>query len=790
MRSRQHIRLTIERVKARVKTNDTVTGLVWLLAAVIVYLMAIIVVDQASPLERAVRLNLLWILAAVAVLGLAGVLLLPTLRRVNDLYAARLIEQQAEDLFRNSLVSFVQLSDDGGVDPGIVDAVSAKAARDLKSVDLEMVVNRRPMRWASVALGAALALLVVFAATTPKSFGTSLGRAMGLEIAPPTATRILQVRPESPATITAGDDVAISADVAGEGPHGVEIRMTRDGTYWDTLAMVDRGAGRWELTVAAVQREMRFRVRAGDARSDEHRVTVLPLPAVTRVRTRLTYPSYTMLAPATHDTGNVDAPAATRVEVVAETNVASRRPPELLWGDGERKLLLRPVAGTQEARGTFTVTADDTYAIHFSDSASGRSNVGAIRYRVKVVPDRPPVVEISGPGATVSVAADGAVALGVRAGDDYGLDRLTLGWRRETAGPDRGREQSQVLRTMPGDRAVLLVTERFTVRPADLGLTAGDEASVWFAATDRLPAGAQEGRSEEIRLVVTEPDGGGENQADGGAGTGDGQSADATGQRDDGAGGADQPELTDQQRQDLEKMRQTLEELRQAMADDGGADSGQPSQAAPSDDGSAEARPGDGQTGGQRPDPGAGEQTSQNQDPATAGGPATDVNQDPTGRPKDADVGERRTDFTETGSPGEQGPADAQLLRTVGAQVQRLEQQLRDGTVDPKLIKDLGWTEAELQRFVSRYEDRYGTLAAKAAGSRVTRDATALPPGDITAAEGASGTVGGGSASGDPGASDDLGDNVEVRARRAGSPFARLVNEYVRAVSEAETPRD
>ena len=165
-----------------------------------------------------------------------------------------------------------------------------------------------------------------------------------------------------------------------------------------------------------------------------------------------------MLAPAERDGGNVEALVGTQVEVIAETNREPRRPLELIWTGGG-KVALQPTAGTHEARGTFTVRRDDSYTIRFYDPQTDQVNQGAVHYRVNALADRPPAVEISGAAASVSVPADGSLGLGVRARDDYGLERIALCWRKAGA-TEGGDDQTRSVRALPRDTAVLSVTEQ------------------------------------------------------------------------------------------------------------------------------------------------------------------------------------------------------------------------------------------------------------------------------------------------------------------------------------------
>src|SRR5690606_16680395 len=123
--------------------------------------------------------------------------------------------------------------------------------------------------------------------------------------------------------------------------------------------------------------------------------------------------------------------------------------------------------------------------------------------------------------------------------------------------------------------------------------------------------------------------------------------------------------------------------------------------AAGNKDGAAEKAP-----GRTSPAESSGGQDDQPGESATSGGPAANADPADRARPKDADVGARSPEFTESGRATGGPLTDRQLAQTVGAELRKLDRALRDGQVEAKLLKDLGWTEADVQQFVSRYADR------------------------------------------------------------------------------------
>jgi hypothetical protein len=276
MSADEFLNLALERTKAQVRANDLITGLLWLLAALAAGLLAVILFDLARPLDRAAHLAILAVLAVFAAASLAIILLWPLVRHVNDLFAARLIERAAEDQFRNSLLTFVELRHDPAAPPEVRAAVATKAAHDLQAVDFHLLLNHRPRRWAFVALAAVAVVAVALALAGPGNFAAAVGRAVGMNIAPHQATRILDLQPADGATSPAGADVHIVATLTGQRPDSVAVTLNEGGRFWNTVAMKPLAEDQWELVVGNVRENLRFRVQAGDAQSEDHLLTVRP----------------------------------------------------------------------------------------------------------------------------------------------------------------------------------------------------------------------------------------------------------------------------------------------------------------------------------------------------------------------------------------------------------------------------------------------------------------------------------------------------------------------------------
>ena len=132
---------SIRTIKLRVKVLEALRGLTIVAGCFLGYLLVMVAADQLlGGLGKGVRL-----FGVYGILLLSGVLFLllvavPLARRLNDLYAARLIEREHPE-FKNSLITALELSTHPELPRSIVSAVRSKAVRDISGVDVYRAVR-------------------------------------------------------------------------------------------------------------------------------------------------------------------------------------------------------------------------------------------------------------------------------------------------------------------------------------------------------------------------------------------------------------------------------------------------------------------------------------------------------------------------------------------------------------------------------------------------------------------------------------------------------------------------
>jgi len=133
-------------------------------------------------------------------------------------------------------------------------------------------------------------------------------------------------------------------------------------------------------------------------------------------------------------------------------------------------------------------------------------------------------------------------------------------------------------------------------------------------------------------------------------------------------------------------------------------------------------------------------------------------------------------------------PEQKARLQSVGRAMDEAQQDLRDGTVDPKLLKDLGMTNEEFRQFVKDYTDRFGQIGPRGDTTvrpdQLVTGAVALPGSDeLQRGHGAGGNVSD-VEGGEKLTPDEVRKLAQSKAAEASPEYRKHVEAYLRAISE------
>jgi hypothetical protein len=488
--------------RRHVKGVDVAAALLLLGTASLAYLLLVAIADHwlvKGGLGTGARVGLLaaWLVAG-GLYFVRGVLP-PLLRRVNPVFAAQTIEQTKPTL-KNSLVNFLLLRGHRDeVVPMIYRAMEHRAAADLAQVPIDSVVDRSRIIRLGYVFTAVVVAICLYAAFSHKNPFISFERLIWpwADIPAPSRVKIEQVQPGDIPSFQ-GEFVTVSAEISGlKGDEQASvIYSTADGQTIDQAIplTVPDGGYRYRCVLPpgsrGLQQDLWYYLVAGDCRTRRYRVEAQINPIITVDRVDFHYPPYTAIPDRSAEReGDIRAIEGTQVTIHAQANQEIQHADIDLDCTGVRPVRMK-VADTS-ASGQFTLRLKpddiarpehDCYQLRFTDR-HGRENRKPIRYRIEVVRDLPPEVQIVDPQQDdIQVPENGRLEIRVRAEDpDYALRRVAL--RAEKEG--RGLAISPLLhRPLPQPPWKGEFTASYSLEPAKLELKAGDHITYWAEADD------------------------------------------------------------------------------------------------------------------------------------------------------------------------------------------------------------------------------------------------------------------------------------------------------------------
>ena len=289
----------------------------------------------------------------------------------------------------------------------------------------------------------------------------------------PMALRRIDVKPGD-SRVRRNNDLSVQASPVGFAASEAQLHVRFGDGEWETVPM--RAAdGRLDYTLYAVREAARYYVTADGVRSAEHSIQVVDVPQIAGLRLTYIYPSWTGLPQRVQeDGGDISAVAGTRVRIEWRSDVPLQQP-QLVIDEQAQPLALQGIAGRADL-----VVSERTTRYRLAAMVEGEAVALSDNYRIEVVPDQKPTVDIRRPGRDYQASSIEEVPVTVRARDDFRLEALELRyavnggeWRTQTIDP----------RSSDAGTAVLLRLEELRQSPA-LALEPGDVISYYAVARD------------------------------------------------------------------------------------------------------------------------------------------------------------------------------------------------------------------------------------------------------------------------------------------------------------------
>lgn len=485
-------------------------GAGWLLLWAVALAAVDFLVDWRADLPGRWRVALL----GASLLTLAAVAYASWWRKLRPYDPAR-VALEVERLYpqlHSLLVSYVQFQDGeaarSAASPALVGAMLSQAEERAAALPFGKVVRFRSLwRLWLYALGAALAAAAAVG-LQPGFARVFAGRMLNPNSALRYPTRTIFEETSGNMVVQYGHPAVLRVLVSGELPEDALIRFEPEGEQADTLRVLPAEArtdGRREFRycVEDLYRSFAYSFRAGDAASPPYRVQVVAAPH-TEVAVTVTYPEYTGQKQRGLQMLSFEAPAGSRVDwkITSDRALAEAR---MLLESGATV----PVALADAGRaGSVVLTPTNSFSYGFQWTDRDHHFVFApeVRYSVRVVPDRPPLVALRSPVLEEKATVHKTVELAFTAKDDYGLAsaRLVYSIHHGPADPQGEPEKRQELVTFPEGSLEAAESSQWRVLEAIPGLKPGDTVHYAVEVLDKQPAPAGPGvaRSETCQLTI------------------------------------------------------------------------------------------------------------------------------------------------------------------------------------------------------------------------------------------------------------------------------------------------
>lgn len=198
-RTSQIIERQLGRTKFHVRLVDLMARFAVLVVGVLGFLLVAALIDHWWVLPLGVwgrTIAFFLLVGGVVYYGVTQIAPL-FIRRINETYAARAIEESQPSL-KNSLINFLQLRGDrSGVREVVYEAIERRAAEDIASVSVESAVDRAPVIRVGYVLLGVLAVCAAYKILSPKDPFQTFARVMApwSDIDRPSRVQISDVQP-------------------------------------------------------------------------------------------------------------------------------------------------------------------------------------------------------------------------------------------------------------------------------------------------------------------------------------------------------------------------------------------------------------------------------------------------------------------------------------------------------------------------------------------------------------------------------------------------------------------
>lgn len=297
-------------------------------------------------------------------------------------------------------------------------------------------------------------------------------------------------------TLAAGDTARVSGTVRNLMPGQTLFAYVKTVAGETRYPLIPGPDGRFAFSHGPVDSDFVLAVAGENGRSADLAFRVVAPPFLARIQAILHPPAYTRLRADTLPAGVTRFPVlpGTRVEWLAESDRALRR---AVWSfNGADSGAIAAANDTLGPGKTFRLAREirkpTDYSFRLEDEEGIRSRPG-LPFRIDLVPDLPPEVDLIAPAADTVLDRDGQLPLSFRAKDDFGIASFQLIWKVLADGKPRAEGKKDVREWLKGASAG---AAQAVWDASGLHLAPGEVLEFHLAATDNDTVnGPKAGRS-------------------------------------------------------------------------------------------------------------------------------------------------------------------------------------------------------------------------------------------------------------------------------------------------------
>lgn len=441
------------------------------LAAAGAALPVLFILLLATVSDLAWRLTAAWRwtaagLTATAVAAAAGWLFVLARRRLNDQAMALLIEK-ARPAADNRLINAIQFAEGGQLPESFVNDLLAESPVKVEQVLPRELYSSAPRRWLRRLYPiAALAWLLPLALAPGATAVACLRILLPFAALQPHSDTVIADLAPGDTSLRRGQELTIAVTLSGAKPDQAWVVWERPGAPAEKLALQPgEEDGRFSARTQPLYETGRYRIVAGDARSEWFTARVTNPPGLVRWEAAVAPPAYTgkptfRLRP---DTENPEILCGSAIALagLATTPLAAAE-----IRQGEQTVAAAAISGQRQ----FTVTGDIGTAgplrLHLR-TPDGLTADHPLPFAL--LPDKPPVIALVDTPTSMTVAAGQAFPIAFRAEDDFGVARVGLE-RLADSGPDEpvtdASPEQPRMRSFPG--RFLVESSTFKTRPGSV----------------------------------------------------------------------------------------------------------------------------------------------------------------------------------------------------------------------------------------------------------------------------------------------------------------------------------